>query len=260
MAQSWSETHGTSWGLSTASASRSTSRGGQERPRALLTAEEIRRLGDTDALVLASGAPPILARKLGTARPALPTRLWWGALAQKDVCATAAGALLLLAALAPLWQTQLPATVAQMDALQPAFAAGLAPAPSAPASMLPPAPTVQATGPTPPPSVPPALQPMDTGQAASPQGPPEPRALPSGMVLSQAPPAGTSRWELRIKVGDRPVPELHRHAQTERGCQDALEQLRTERQARREGERIAWERKPYGEVIKLQAWCEARGG
>ena len=74
IAQSWSETQGTSWGLSTASASRSTSSGGQERPRALLTSEEIRRLGSSDALVLASGCAPILARKLGTPRPTLPTR------------------------------------------------------------------------------------------------------------------------------------------------------------------------------------------
>ena len=171
--------------------------------------------------------------------------MWWTALAHREAGATVAGALLLLTALAPLWQTPPPTVLASL-ADHPALA-----------SMVPPVPPVQANEPTPPPSVPPALQPMDT---ASPQGPAEPRAVPSGMVLSQAPQQGQSRWEVRIKVGDRPTPELHRHAQTERGCQDALEQLRTERQARRDGERIAWERKPYGEVIKLSARCEHRGG
>jgi len=164
LAQGWTQGQNTSqsWGVSgssespSSSASRSTSSSisatqtAQARP--LLTSEEIRRLPFEAALLLTSGAPPILARKLGVPQPPLPRRAWSLALAHRQAFFSVAGLLLLLAGLSPLWHPVTPGT------------------PSAPmsAALTPDAPAVlhSSLGPTPPPTAP-----MDTRPLRDPTTP-----------------------------------------------------------------------------------------
>ena len=97
MAQSWGETQG----ISSSGFSSSRSAGQHETGRPLLTAAELRALPADSALVLASGCPPVLARKLGVRQPAVATRVLRIANAHREATATLAAAAALLVALIP---------------------------------------------------------------------------------------------------------------------------------------------------------------
>lgn len=170
LAPGWTQGQSTSqsWGVSGSaesssssvtrgtSASVSASLSAQARP--LLTADEVRRLPFEAALVLVGGAPPILARKLGVPQPALPQRAWGACVAHPQACASVAGGLLLLLALAPLWHASPGSTVIAHDPRLLLAAVGTPPAPALAAGLPVPEPLPPTTGlPSP---EPPALAPV----------------------------------------------------------------------------------------------------